>query len=510
MDGGGVDDAEISDFVINFIFIKMQKRTLLKYLTLSGFSLWLPSCKSKKTAINQPLGSFPIDTRDALEKAMASNNVIYLQKKDTDYEKYQGTYNLMIRKHPAIIALCKNTMGVAEAIQLAKAKGWKVAVKSGGHSFEGFSSINEGLQINLSLMKAIQWEPDGETVNLQPACLLREIYSNLLPKKRLLPAGSCGTVGVAGLTLGGGYGFFSRKYGLTCDNLLEATLVDGKGEIHTTKIGDDLMWALKGGGNGNFGVVTNFKFKTHPAPNGFSRYNFKWRNLTKEKAKNLYQAYFKYTKDLPDTCFAAFVHNHRQIVLLVTNYGSDNEPLNQLIAAFAANKYRQQLNLPLATALPKFYGVTRPLKFKNASAGYYQNFEDLAPCLEEIIDIVLQTRSLIFQLNTLGGQINSPAFEQYSCYPHRAMSYLSELQAYVEDTRKPNQLLAAFEKIQALVYIKGIRTQYRNYPYLGFKDWETAYYGQNYPKLQRLKAQYDPNDLFAFEQSIRLPNKHSI
>src|SRR5690606_14140152 len=101
---------------------------------------------------------------------------------------------------------------------------------------------------------------------LQPACLLQEIYASFLPKNRIIPAGSCGTVGIAGLALGGGYGFFSRKYGLTCDHLTRIKLVDGNGKIQDSDGNPKLLWACRGGGNGNFGVVTEMEFKTHPAP----------------------------------------------------------------------------------------------------------------------------------------------------------------------------------------------------------------------------------------------------
>src|SRR5690606_9002142 len=168
-----------------------------------------------------------------------------------------------------IIALCLTETGVQAAVQKAKSEQLKISVKSGGHSFEAFSCGNDSLLINLSQMKKIKWLKNDQ-VSLQPACLLQEIYAEFLPKKRIIPAGYCGTVGIAGLTLGGGYGFFSRKYGLTCDNLTRVKIVTGNGEIIDTTQHPEVLWACCGGGNGNFGVVTELYFQPHEAPNSFS------------------------------------------------------------------------------------------------------------------------------------------------------------------------------------------------------------------------------------------------
>jgi FAD/FMN-containing dehydrogenase len=236
-----------------------KRRDFVKLLAVAGLSLYLPSCKSDKK--NNSKKKKTKDSVSQIEESIKSTNVTYFKKADEPFDELNQGFNLAVGKTPALIALCVNTEGISEAIKFARKEGLKVAVKSGGHSFENFSSIDEGVQINLSLMNEVTWR-DQTTVNIQPSCTLREMYDALLPKDRIIPAGSCGGVGVGGLTLGGGYGFFARKYGLTCDSLMEATFVDGMGEIHKVRQKDELMWALKGGGNGNFGVVSSFTFKT--------------------------------------------------------------------------------------------------------------------------------------------------------------------------------------------------------------------------------------------------------
>lgn len=114
---------------------------------------------------------------------------------------------------------------------------------------------------------------------------------------------------------------------------------------------------------------------------------------------------------------------------------------------------------------------------------------------------------MVFQINTLGGRIADPAFEEASCYPHRAYPYLGELQAYWEQDTKEPGMLQAFEQIQKLLQRQGISAHYRNYPDINFKDWEAGYYGNHYSKLQEIKQRYDQEDLFRYAQSIRIAGK---
>ena len=489
---------------------KSNRRDVIKLLALSGFSLYVPACFSpdeKKPAEPLPKSdTAKVDTVETIEEAVTSNNVVYLTKDDERYEELRPGFNLNVPKHPAVIALCMNTQGVAEAVKYANEKGLKVAVKSGGHSFEAFSSIDDGMQINLSLMKNIELGENG-IATVQPACLLKETYDYLLPKGRVIPAGSCGTVGVGGLALGGGYGFFARQHGLTCDNMVKATMVDGKGEIHTAVEGDELMWALRGGGNGNFGIVTEMEFTTHPAPKTFTRHRFKAYKLDKDRAKLLLQKYFEYSAKLPNTCFAAFVLNYKTLTLLITNYGKDNEALTEMLEAFKPLADKVEIGEPrdLAKALRSYYGIDHPIYFKNASAGYYQNYDTIASSIDAVLDVVFRKSGLIYQINTLGGAIDNAEFEKHSCYPHRAEPYLSELQAYWDEGQNAEPLLTGFAEIQNILFDNGIRKQYRNYPNLAFRNWETAYYGaENYLRLQEVKRTYDPNDHFSNGQTIKL------
>lgn len=431
-------------------------------------------------------------------------DLVLLKRDDALFEKYQQGFNKRIKKTPKYIALCKTSLGVQQAINLAKKEQLPIAVRSGGHSFEAFSSNNDGMMINLSSMKKMAWI-DKETVSLEAGCLLQEIQDELSAKKRLLPAGSCGTVGISGLTLGGGYGFFSRKFGLTCDNLVDIEFIDGEGNLSMASANKELFWALKGGGNGNFGVATRFIFKTQPMPPIFHASVLKFRGLDTNSFPEILKTWFESTKNFSQEDFSAFVLNGTTLTVLATTFGNAApllEKINQLSSMATSSS---KSDAPLPQAMKRYRGRNGPLYFKNSSAGLYNSYEDLEAIATAIFEKVTGAKGMIFQINTLGGAINSAAFEKQSSYPHRSLGYLSELQAYWESPSQEAKLVAAFESVQALVKSKGINTQYRNYPDINFKDWEQAYFGKNYTRLQQVKQSLDPNNNFRFEQSVRLP-----
>ena len=141
--------------------------------------------------------------------------------------------------------------------------------------------------------------------------------------------------------------------------------------------------------------------------------------------------------------------------------------------------------------------------FKNASAGLYKNFADIEKCIDKVIDTVIATAGMIYQVNTLGGNIQNAEFEKASSFPHRAFTYFSELQTYWDLEKQQAKLLEKFQQVQTLFIENGIKTQYRNYPDINFKNWEDMYYGVNYLKLKQIKNKYDPDNLIRHEQSIK-------
>lgn len=434
-----------------------------------------------------------------------SENVDYFQKDAAQYEILRKGFNKRINKYPKIIALCKNTQGVVEAIQYAKANNLLVTVKSGGHSMEGFSCLDGGMVINLSLLNSMQWI-DANTIRVGVACTLKQIYEKLIPAGKYLPGGSCQSVGIGGLTLGGGYGLMSRNYGLTCDSLLEATGVTAAGQIINTKDDPELLWALKGGGNGNMAIVTEMTFSVQKAPATMQSFKFRNRDAGISTAIEICRQWFALSKTLPLTCFSAFIFNGRSTYILLTNVGKSNPEVQHFINTFKRNatKFSRGRPLPLGQALKAYYGESKPITFKNASAGLYKSFAEIEPVIEQVFNLIKKKPGIMYQVNTLGGKIQSPLWEKNSSFAHRDCIYFSELQAYWESASATRGFLEHFECIQQQFAAAGIKAQYRNYPDINFKNWAEMYYGKNLQRLLAVKRKYDPGNIFGGPQTLNV------
>jgi FAD/FMN-containing dehydrogenase len=189
-----------------------------------------------------------------------------VERSASDYDEARALYNAMIDKRPAAIAYCVDESDVAAAVRYANERGLRIAIRSGGHNGGGLGGVDDGLVIDLSQMKSITVDAAARVARVQGGALLKEVLETTHQDGLTIPVGVIGTTGVGGLTLGGGIGHFSRAYGLTIDNLLGATVVLADGSIVECDADrePELFWAIRGGG-GNFGIVTTFTFRCHPA-----------------------------------------------------------------------------------------------------------------------------------------------------------------------------------------------------------------------------------------------------
>src|SRR6201984_1520600 len=209
-----------------------------------------------------------------MKKALEEDSIAELKAKlrgpvigldDPDYDHARKVYNAMIDKKPRLIARCVDVADVISSVNFAREEGLLLAIRGGGHNGPGLGSCNDGLVIDLSMMKSIRIDPATRTVRVDPGCTSGDVDHATHAFGLAVPFGIVSTTGVAGLTVGGGTGYLTRKYGLTIDNLLEADVVLANGSFVTASESQhpDLFWALRGGG-GNFGVVTSFLFQAHP------------------------------------------------------------------------------------------------------------------------------------------------------------------------------------------------------------------------------------------------------
>ncbi|MCX3062475.1 FAD-binding oxidoreductase [Streptomyces beihaiensis] len=184
---------------------------------------------------------------------------------DPGYDEARSIYNSMIDKHPAAFVRCADAADVIDALGFVRERGLEVAVMGGGHSGPGLCLLNDGVTLDLSPMRWVRVDPEARTAQVGGGCRLADLDHATHAFGLATPAGIMSTTGVGGLTLGGGHGHLTRKYGLTVDNLLAADVVlaDGSYVTASESRNEDLFWALRGGG-GNFGVVTSFTFRLHP------------------------------------------------------------------------------------------------------------------------------------------------------------------------------------------------------------------------------------------------------
>jgi hypothetical protein len=200
----------------------------------------------------------------AIEKFKASLRGEVIQTNDKGYDDARKLYNAMVDKRPFLIARCADVADVITAARFGRDNNLLVAIRGGGHNGPGLGSCNDGLVIDLSKMKGVRVDPEKRIVHVGPGCTLGDVDHAGHAFGLAVPAGIVSTTGIAGLTLGGGREYLTRKYGLTIDNLIEADVVLADGSFVTANESQhqDLPWALRGGG-GNFGVVTSFFYRAY-------------------------------------------------------------------------------------------------------------------------------------------------------------------------------------------------------------------------------------------------------
>ncbi len=203
-------------------------------------------------------------SRSAAEPLSSQMRGEVITPEDGEYDEARAVYNAMIDKRPAAVARCRDVADVISALRFGREHDLVIAVRGGGHNVAGKGTVDGGLVIDLSMINNVHVDPATRTVRVGGGAVWGDVDHATHAFGMATPTGIISTTGVARLTLGGGFGYLSRRYGLSLDNLLEADVVTADGRFVTASADEnaDLFWGLRGGG-GNFGIVSSFKFKVH-------------------------------------------------------------------------------------------------------------------------------------------------------------------------------------------------------------------------------------------------------
>jgi FAD/FMN-containing dehydrogenase len=378
---------------------------------------------------------------------------------------------------PAAIARCRTPQEVAEAIARARRDGGGLAVRSGGHCFAGRSSTT-GLLIDVSPMDSVAL--DGGLVTVGAGAKLAHIYDVLEPHGVTI-AGGCGpTVGIAGLALGGGIGILGRRHGFTCDQVVAAEVVLADGRVVTA--GEELLWALRGAGGGQFGVVTRLTLRTVPAPPTIC---FRAR-FPHADAAELIAAWQAWAPDAPRSVAASLVVNRGGVHLFGAAAPGDalmadaelvELPYRPAKAWLAENGPGEGDDAPFASR-SEYFEANLPA---DAIGELVEHFPDGGPLRE-------------LDFNPLGGAYNDVAPDA-TAFPHRSARFLLKHTAGVDER---DWLRRSYE----ITHPHGTGGAYVNFPDPDLEDPHAAYHGPNVDRLRRVKAEYDPEGVFGFAQSI--------
>jgi len=461
---------------------------------------------------------------DALRRRLSTDKL--LRPGESGYGTAKLLYNPLFNNlEPAGVAYCKKATDVAQCVNFARTFKLPVRARAGGHSYEGWSSVNNGLVIDVS---EISWfnNGSGNSVSCGSGIDLINFYNGLAGHGKAVPGGSCPTVGIAGLALGGGIGVLARAYGLTCDAIESLDIVTADGSIlscNGSNAHSDLYWASQGGGGGSFGVVTAFTFRTH----NLTRLVTFFLSWPWSAARRVVSGWQSWIPHQPDGLWSNLIlsapagSGGPSIGVGGTFLGSTtacHQHLEQLFhlvgsAGVGVPVQRTYLGAMLHEAgCTSVHGCTSPRVPFYAKSDFFSRSLSSAG-----IDVLIRNIEALrgvrgapggagsIAFDALGGAVNR-VHPQATAFVHR--DALWDAQFYTQwnypgtAAGRRNQFNWMTEFWQQLrPHANG--QAYQNYVDSALTDWEQAYYGVNYPRLQQIKAKYDKNQLFTFPQAIR-------
>lgn len=432
-----------------------------------------------------------------------------------DYEQARTVWNAMIARHPAVAVRCAGAVDVLRAIKFARENGLRLAVRGGGHNIAGNAVCDGGLQIDLSPMKSVRVDPARRVARVEPGVTLGEFDRETQAFGLATPLGINSTTGVAGLTLGGGFGWLSRSLGLSIDNLLSADVVTADGELITASENEnaDLFWGLRGGG-GNFGVVTSFEFKLHPVgPNVLAGLVIHPLDAAKEvlrfkrefvaKAPDQFVCWFV-LRQAPPLPFLPPEWHGKEILALAMCYHGDIAEGERIARPL------REFGRPIADIVgPMPYTAWQMVLDALLTPGSrnYWKSHDFAGLPDGLVDVLVDHARRIPDPQTeiacaqLGGAV-SRVPRTATAYNHRDGQYVLNVHGRWADPSKDDACIAWARDLWQAAAPFSTGSVYVNFLTQEEGGRVRDAYGENYERLVALKNKYDPKNVFGVNQNI--------
>lgn len=437
---------------------------------------------------------------------------------EREYEEARRIWNGLIDRRPALIARCTGTADIIQAVQFAREHSLLISVKGGGHNVAGKAVCDGGLMIDLSLMNGVRVDPTSRTARVEPGCALGDVDHETQQFGLVLPSGIVTTTGVAGLTLGGGFGWLSRKWGLTCDHLKSADLITAKGElVHVNEQeNEDLLWGLRGGG-GNFGIVTSFEFKLRPlGPEVTAGLVFH----PLEEAEKVLKFFRQFLIENPERVTGiiiwriapplAFIRKEfhgKPVVAMGACYAGPAQEGRQVLAPL------KEYGFPVGDILiPKPFVIHQATLDKTQSKGnlYYWKSEYFVALTNEIISALsrqagnISSPHSVIALFQVGGAINQVA-EDETAYSYRDAGFVLNINAQWTDKGESTRHIGWARECWHSILPYSMGGGYTNFASQDEDEdrVQSAYGAEKYERLVALKTYHDPDNFFRLNQNIK-------
>ena len=449
---------------------------------------------------------------DGLKKAIRGQ---VFQPQDHGFDAVAHVFNTRFdHVPPRAVARPVDGLDVRDAVRFTAARGVRVRARSGGHSYAGYSTLGNGIVLDLRRLNSVHFDKPTGLVTVGAGAQLIDVYAGLAAHGVAVPGGSCPSVGIAGVALGGGFGLLSRHLGLTIDSLRAVKIVTADGSLRTVDHGSnpELFWALRGGGGGNFGIVTQFVFRTHPVPAQSTYFNVRWPWPSADAAIDAWQHWAPHTNDRITSILhlnaagPPSINANGQYLgpagdipgLLAPLLGVGGAVLSvnreapflatQLLLANCNNKSVAACHT--VNAAP---GGTLPRESFNAKSDYVVKPLDRAGRAAMIAAAEAPgVGSLLCDAyGGAVGRINPTA----TAFAHRNPLFCIQ---YYGVGPSAGWIHQAWSKLRP--HVSG--AAYQNYIDPALPNWQNAYYAQNLKRLEAVRKLVDPHHYFNFPQAI--------